>query len=260
MDSLSPSPLRSTSRDQLHNLCVALWGWEVCSNCGPGGGFGCASGVCQWQRSKRLESFFDYYKIVTASYVPELLPGKRSALRNHADVLDVILHIKERPDVPRRELTDHYFSKRDGGRNLPPIVDQDRAFNLAVGILSMINCSTTNQSSGYLELGSEAIQWREDLTFVQFIEDAFPKTDQPGLNDNQTSYKSRNVKAGLAAKRLRRIAGLRFQATDDLRNHLRLDQEEGVLQIYHQTAFLKESLIATRSAPSNLSMGDSIKL
>jgi hypothetical protein len=157
-------------------------------------------------------------------------------------------------------LTTSYFSARDGGQNVPPVVDQDRAFNLAVGIMTMINCSTTKQSSGFLELGSEAIAWREGVAFAQFIEDAFPKTNHPSLNDNQSSHKSRNVKAALAAKRLRRIAGLRFQATDDLRNHLRLDQEAGILQIYHHTAFLKESLIATRQSSNNASMSHSIRL
>lgn len=256
---LSPYPLSSTSATHLQILCEELWGWEICSGCKLNLGCSTSSSSCPWPRSERLSVFFGYYKLITSSYVPELLHGKPIALRTHDDVVDIIRHIKRHPNVPRQDLTRSYFSARDGEEILPPEVDRNRAFNLAVAIMAMVNCSTSKQSSGFLELGSEAIPWREDVPFSKFIDDAFPKTNHPSLNDSQTST-TRKLKAALAAKRLRRVAGLKFQATNDLRNHLLLDQEAGILLIFHQTPVLKENLVSTRSKAKSSSLDDSIRL
>lgn len=108
----------------------------------------------------------------------------------------------------------------------------------------MVNCSTTIRSSRDLEFGSEAIPWDDDMSYARFIEYAFPKAHGLTFDNFYGPQKSRSVKLKLKATRLRRVARLRLEATDDLSNHLSLDQEQGVLQIYHHTAFLKESLDA----------------
>jgi hypothetical protein len=85
-------------------------------------------------------------------------------------------------------------------------------------------------------------------------------TDHPNLNDNDHLGESPDIKAALAARNLKKHAGLRFEPTDDLRNHLKLDRKRGVVEIYHHTAFLKEHLIATQSASKNMTIDESIKL
>ena len=142
-------PLKSVSDSQLQKLCQVLWGWQLCNSCEIGQR--CTTADCPWQRSKRLARFFEYYKEVTASYVPDLLPGSHPALRAHEDVFDIIRMLKARPDVPRSQLTDEYFSGRDGLQiRLPPLTDQNRAVSLALRIMTMVNCSTRRHSSGLL--------------------------------------------------------------------------------------------------------------
>ena len=124
----------------------------------------------------------------------------------------------------------------------------------------MINCSDASRDAILLELGADHIPWRQDMAFAQFMEDAFPKTDHPNLNGKDSSAVSTEIKASICAKRLKRIAGLRFQATDDLRNHLKLDQKEGIVEIYHHTAVIKEHLNASRNAVRSAAVEDSITL
>lgn len=75
--------------------------------------------------------------------------------------------------------------------------------------------------------------------------EGFPKNDYPSPNENDlNSYQ--NIKNSLTARRLKKRAGLQFQATNDLRNHLRLDRKRGIVQVFHHTAFIKEQLRLTR--------------
>jgi hypothetical protein len=98
------------------------------------------------------------------------------------------------------------------------------------------------------------------MTLTQFIEQAFPKTDHPNLNEGDHLGKSADIKSELRAKSLKKAASLKFQPTDDLSNHLKLDQKRGIVEIYHHTAVLKEHLIANQPIRGDLSMCDSIRL
>ena len=118
----SPYPLEGVSDIQLQKLCRVLWGWKICSSCENGGR--CTTTDCSWPRSGRLARFFQYYKEVTAHYVPELLSGSHPALRTHEDLLEVIKVLKTRPEIPRSRLTTEYFSTRNEGKGpLPPLAD-----------------------------------------------------------------------------------------------------------------------------------------
>ncbi|KAL6694079.1 hypothetical protein J3F84DRAFT_378519 [Trichoderma pleuroticola] len=143
--------------------------------------------------------------------------------------------------MKRSELTHEYFSKRD---KPPPSSDQHWAFNLAMQVMSMVKCSAENQPSSLLELGTQAIQWHFDESLAEFISRAFPQKDTGNLHVHDDSGEMRDIKPALTARRLKKVAGLRFQGTDDLRNHLRMDVKGGVVEIYHYTSVLREHLAA----------------
>src|SRR5207248_295438 len=121
-----------------------------------------------------------------------------------------------------------------------------------------INCSRQPQSSSLLEHGTQQIRWHGDVTFSQFIDDVFPTTDHPGLNDDDTGS-SLDMKTTLTANKLKKRAGLKFRPTDDLSSHLKLDRRTGVVDIYHHTAFLKEYLRLTKGK-EKLTKSDTLKL
>jgi hypothetical protein len=197
----------------------------------------------------------EYYNELTAFYEPDLKPGEVPAIRTHEDIFEIIKKLKSDPDVTRGELA----SKLAGNRVLPPAADQERAINLAVRLMVMVNCSAQHQPSSVLEHGPSQVLWRDGVTFSQFISDIFPMTDHPGINDEDPTS-SLSIKLALTARKLKKRAGLRFRPTDDLRSHLKLDPKSHVVEIYHHTAFLKEHLRLTKDQPRNMSVSDSLRM
>ncbi|RYO90479.1 hypothetical protein DL763_005328 [Monosporascus cannonballus] len=240
-----PYPLQGVSDGHMKKLCQVLWNWELCETCQNGQP--CRGPKCPWRRSSRLEAFFGFYKEVTSSYVPELLFGSQPALRSHDDVCDITRFLKSQQGATRSELTVQYFSRRAKDSELPPIADQHRAFNIAVKIMSMVTCSAENQPSGLLELGTQPLPWHDDTSFASFITRAFPRVDIGDLEIKDNSGKTTDVKSAITARRVKKTAALSFRGTDDLRNHLRLDARNGVVEIYHYTSVLKEHLMASQS-------------
>ncbi|KAL5091256.1 hypothetical protein Trisim1_003226 [Trichoderma cf. simile WF8] len=249
----SPYPLKSITDAELQKLTQALWNWYICEACQNLEA--CANPGCSWRRSARLERFFDFYKYVTSSYVPDLLPASTPALRNHEDVFDIIKLLQAHPDVKRAELAHEYFSQRD---KPPSSSDQHWAFNLAVQVMSMVKCSAENQPSNLLELGTQAIQWQFNESLAEFLSRAFPQKDTGNLHIHDDSGEIRDIKSALTARRLKKGAGLRFRGTDDLRNHLRMDVKRGVIEIYHYTSVLREHLAASQKLHDSLVFDDSI--
>lgn len=255
---MSVFPLAKVTDTQLRQLCQVLWSWSLCSRCHNDQP--CFTDDCPSQRSKRLMRFFEHYKDLTASYEPDVGLKEQYALTKHEDLFEIISQLKAHPDVPRAQLTHNIFADRASQRRpLPPPADQERAINLAVKVMIMVTCSAQYQSSDLLEHGTNWTPWQSDVSFSRFIEETFPLTDHPGVNDdNMNSFL--DMKATLTARKLKKHARLNFRATNDLRNHLRLDRKNNVVDIYHHTAFLKEHLRLTKEKPRNLSVNDSLKL
>ena len=176
----------------------------------------------------------------------------------HEDLFDIIKQLKLEPDIARAEFVDKAF-KDDTCQRLPSLADRERAINLAVKVMTMVNCSAQRQSSGLLEYGLSQTPWRSDITFAQFIADIFPMTDHPSLNDDDLK-RSMDVKVALMAKKLKKRVGLKLKPTDDLRRHLKLDRKSRAIEIYHHTAFLKEHLRLTKDQSHGVSVSDSLRL
>jgi hypothetical protein len=236
-------PLSKVTTSQLQQLTQALWSWSICGECSAGKT--CQTEDCPWQRSAILTRFFQFYKAVTATYDADVKTGQRPGLRSHEDLLEIFEELKSNPEVTRTGLLEKLFIDR------PVRNDQERAINIAVRVMMMVNCSTSRQSSVILEHGSQQVPWGKDVTFAEFITSIFPKTDHPSIDD---------IKDNLRATRLKKRAGLRFEPTDDLRNHLKLDRKRAVVEIFHHTAFLKEQLRLTKDKPRNITVVDSLKL
>jgi hypothetical protein len=233
-------PLAIVEEADLKELCQTLWGWQYCG--GSNSEYSCQTSTCTcpWQRSKKLKPFFDFYRKATEWSIPQVPGDGHYALKNHEDLFKIIDLIKKNPDVPRSRLTEEYFSHYD---RKPDVTDQQRAFNLAIKIMNMLNCWIEYQSWDVLESGSGATTWRKDQTHHEFIEATFPVKDHP------THYEDgwpSDIKRQLNATQLRKVARIKFQGTDDLKSHLKLDPNTGVVQLFHHTTFLREYLLATR--------------
>ncbi|KXH66312.1 hypothetical protein CSAL01_06815 [Colletotrichum salicis] len=202
-------PLQSVTRPQLRRLGEALWDWTPCVD------------------DENIRS------------TPAFPPDEVQSLRSHDDQHNLIVLIKSNTEIQRVQLTTEYFTGRHVGRNTVP-EDEKLAFNLAIKAMLMISCSH-EEPAGEID----PCVWRKNQTARELVSIAFarghPSLDEP--NDDLS-----NIKPALKATRLRKVARLSFKGTDDLRHHLRMDSNTGVVEIFHHTAFLKECLKASKAA------------
>jgi hypothetical protein len=248
-------PLESITEHQTLQLGGHLWSWQICDSCKRDRG--CESPECSSQRLERLRQYFEYYKDLTAGYEPEEIAGTQSALNSHEDLFAIIKGLKEQPDKKRCEIEGSLLGARPG--RLPPSPkDRERAINLAIRVMTMVNCSSQRQSSNFLEHGYSRIRWNQDMTFGDFAAAKLPRTDNPSLNEDTDGLS--DMKPVLVAKSLQKRAGLKFVPTDDLSNHLKLDVRSGEVQVFHHTAFLKENLRVTRDHPRDPSGRDTLRV
>ncbi|OAA79429.1 hypothetical protein LEL_02915 [Akanthomyces lecanii RCEF 1005] len=199
-----------------------------------------------------MEAFFQYYREVAASYVPERPMDGLQALSTHDDLVAIIAALKQCPQAQRSTITRAYFAQKAqacGEVNLPPVVDQNRAFGLAARVMAMVNSSAESQTDGLLESGMLPLTWQDDTSFSDFLDMAFPSQSDMNAAQNdllqQLMSEPSNKWHNLTARRLKKIAGLDLVATDNLQNHLRLDWKCKTVEIYHYTSVLKENLLSS---------------
>jgi hypothetical protein len=253
-------PLEQCSQEQLEQLGQCLWSWRPCNGSASDSHKTCVESSCPLQRSRRLVRFFQYYRDVTRIYEPKLGPDVGPALQSHDDLFEVIKGIRSMPDHPREQLAQNLFGSRIKQGKQPSSEDMERVIDLAVRVMTMVNCSAQHLSPALLEHGAFQIRWPSNVTLSQFIANAFPMTDHPSLNDEEGITVGQGMKSALTANKLRKRARLTFRPTDDLRSHLRLDRKLHVVEIFHHTAFLKEHLRLTKDGARVTSVTEHLKL
>lgn len=247
-------PLRQVTDNDLETVCQTLWNWaERCTQYSQK--HKCFDPSCSWSRFPRLKPYFLYYERITGSYIPESnSSGNSASIASHADLLSIIDHIQRHPNAKRSGSTASYFAE-EARNHKPPTNDQHHSFNLAVRVMLMIECSVDGQTGGILEAPN---MWHLDQSIVDFVASSFPSRDHPTLNETGAGHP--DIREALKATMLQEIAGLRFVATDDLRNHLRLDHTCGTVEIYHFTSVLKEQLRVLREEPDSSTPGKTLAL
>lgn len=249
-------PLERVTKTQLRQLGQVLWSWPPCQECIDDGV--CAVDECPFKRLVRLGPFFEYYKDLASSYEPET--RTKPALKTHEDIFRIIRILRNEPTLTRARLCAEIFGTEPSGFSIPD-VDRQNAIDMAVKTMLMVGCSAQHGTLGLVEQGVHPIPWLGTVPFADFIADAFPKTDNPVINDHDgEEVRLLSTKSALLARKLKRRAGIKFRPTDDLRNHLKLDRREAVVELFHHTAFLKESLRLTKDKKPALSTAESLGL
>ena len=125
----------------------------------------------------------------------------------------------------------------------PDKIDQMRALDLALRILTMTSCSQRSRNPQEWPRGYEPIDWRPCKSAIRFMEAAIPRADPDQLRLDE--IESKIATSELTAVALE-LLGFELVGTDDLRRHLLLDQNLSVLHVFHFASFLKESLNETQ--------------
>ncbi|KAF2823929.1 hypothetical protein CC86DRAFT_355267 [Ophiobolus disseminans] len=249
--------LREVSVQDFQQLSQCIWNWEFCGHCS--GDKACLTATCSWSRARRLDYFWDRYRDVTEAYVPEL-SSATPALTSHHDLLEVIRSIRTHPNWNREQLMQHNFVDGvEDTASCAAVSDQSRAMNIAASLLFLTNCGTPLECAEFLEDDSPSFSWRGNLTASAFVDEAYPAYVHPYFDRGSDSFKAPDVLSRLAATRLVRL-GLKFEPTNDLRSHLRLDHARRTIQVFHGSAVLKETLLATREDLTDCAMPRAIAL
>jgi hypothetical protein len=215
---------------------------------------------CPYKRIVRLTPFFEYYKDSAAAYEPEIKYQDTPALKTHEDLFQIIEALKADPILTRAQLSAKIFGTQTE-TDLIPELEQQHAIDMAVRAMLMVNCAAQHRSLGLVEQGVYPVPWLDTISFADFVADIFPKTDNPIINDHdEEEVRLLSTKSALLARKLKKRTGIKFRATDDLRNHLKLDRRDAVVELFHHTAFLKESLRLTKDKKPNLSIAETLKL
>ncbi|KAK0738990.1 hypothetical protein B0T21DRAFT_382162 [Apiosordaria backusii] len=247
---LSFFPLQDVSTADLQGLSTALWDWDICDGCTKARE--CQKpDSCPWsQRSDRLQPFFDYYRRKTRSYVPEVFQenGKGMALSCHQDLAKLISYIRTfGPHTTTTTTTEKSssFHRRffedpavlSTGANVPR-ADQDQAIDLALAIMTMTTTCLSVSVDHHTPHGHDDDDDDDDgyqhsvaaSDPYEILNQKFPRRIHPSLQDSDRQ--SDIIKKGLQGHNLVRKGGLKLQTTYDLREHLRVDEDTGVVKIF----------------------------
>ena len=196
-----------------------------------------------------MATFFEFYKTITANYIPDISSGGPPALGSHLDLFAIIRLMRRHPNLKRSELTKVHFSTQLAGNTqpVPDVADQNRAFNLAFRIMTTITCSLEASSTEALEAGLQPIAWADEMSWTAFLSNVFPSTiSEVSSRGTERNSEYHRIKDKVTARKLMKVARLKLLPTNELSHHLRLNQEQGTIEIYRHTAFLKESLMASK--------------
>jgi len=155
--------------------------------------------------------------------------------------------IKEKPITSKEALAQEFFSSYGAAK--PDLIDQTRALDLALRVLTMTCCSHRSRNPQDWPRGYEPIDWRSCDSAIKFMELAIPQVDPEPLRLDEICDEldpSELTAIGLE------LLGLELVGTDDLRKHMLLDQRLSKLHVFHFASFLKESLRETREDMSGV--------
>jgi hypothetical protein len=91
-------------------------------------------------------------------------------------------------------------------------------------------------------MGAESIVWANQATLYTYLDEAFPLS---GMDEKA----QKDVFGAISARRLVKVGGLQLQPTDDLREHLFVDEKAGTVKVFDQTMFLRECLLGWDRCP-----------
>ncbi|KAK3349878.1 hypothetical protein B0T25DRAFT_250662 [Lasiosphaeria hispida] len=258
-ESRSPFPLQGGDPDY-PALCQVLWDWKLCD--GSHDERRADDCVCRWKdmvATGRLLLFLHtFYQDITGAYVPDFFGHEDQALRTHKDLRDIILLLRQNgAALSRDDCMETYFLSRAADQECMsvPRSDQLRAFTLAARIMTMTSISCDDESDTDFLMGSgdergqrllPPVSWLPDKSLLTAVSDAFPTQIHPSLQDGDTY--AGVIRSNLTAVNLMRVAGLKIEATANLHDHLKLNQANGTVQVFHGVRFLRENLLSTRQA------------
>jgi hypothetical protein len=210
------------------NLAQVMWNWNLCGTCT--GKPSCIQHTCAWAQADGAEAYWKFHQTMSEAYSPDML-GRRPAINDHQGLLEMVQQIEAPRGALRKEIFEADLAP---GQKPPTTYDQDRALNVAAGLILLMDFGILHDAANLMPDGVPRISWRDGVSVDAFVEEAFPRTpESPGI---------KGILSELRAKKLIKYAKLRMKATNDIRRHLVLDKKEKVVWVFHQGTALRHLL------------------
>ncbi|KAF5869099.1 uncharacterized protein Bfra_011642 [Botrytis fragariae] len=206
---------------------------------------------------EKLQSFSTYFQLYDSLTSPQyvMVQIDPPALNTHADIRSLALKLREDPENTREEFQKKAFPQTS--KNAETVKDQQRAINVAVQIMLMIDCSDKDRHhQGYEIGGFRPVSWNKLEKFTDFVKKVFPMD----FHDPEKVRVALREKNELKCWNLKKRAHVKFIPTDNLAEHLLHDPQDNVVRLFRQTAFLKAHLQLSAGQPPDLGIADSLKL
>jgi len=174
--------------------------------------------------SLSLEVYFRYYWQQADLFMHDAV--HHVSVRTHRDILKISEILNRNLDLSRTEVREKACSQVFPNKGADQDESLNASINLTVRLLLMVSVGNIpNGFSGYRPL-----QWDQG-TLRQFLADQLPPRSAP----LQERVRLEKV---FTARNIERIAGIRLRWTDNLADHLRLEDDERVVNIFHHASFL----------------------
>jgi hypothetical protein len=192
-----------------------------------------------------FDTYFDLYdSLTTSEYTTIEIEQAQPALKSHNDIRKIALALRSNTRATRQEFASSICPH-----------DQDLAINLAVQLISMIDCFDKHRHSDEYHIGGfRPVYWKNSERFVDFVMRTFP-IDQQNQLHGRTAMKEKSM---LKCWKLRKRAHIKFLPTDNLAEHLLYDPYDNVVRIFRQIAFLKAQLRLSVKMPLDCGISESL--
>lgn len=205
---------------------------------------------------EKFNSFSTYFKTYDSLTVPQYatIQIQPPTLNSHDDIRKLALELKANPQCTREEFKRQLFPKEL--KDSEASVEQERAINVAVQLMFMIDCSDKDRHcEGYEIGGFRPVNWDGSERFTEFVKRVFP-TGVSNMEKVRTALKEKNA---LKCWKLRKRAHINFLPTNNLAEHLLYDPRDNVVRIFCQTAFLKAHLRLSASMSTDCGIPESLQ-
>jgi hypothetical protein len=210
-------------------------------------------------RADEFPAYFELYEtLVTqggAHVIPIDQPGEPNLI-SHDNILWIVELLRENPRVTWTDLNSQV---RQRSEELITTLGSNKAINVAVQAMIMVDCSARDRHSTTYEVGNyRPISWESSEPFLDFVQRAFPCDSEEDRRRIKLVLRNKNA---LKAWKLKKRLGVTFRMTDNLMEHLLYDNHHRVLYLFHQTAFLKAHLERSSAyLPMDCDLEESLKL
>ncbi|KAF2825943.1 hypothetical protein CC86DRAFT_418562 [Ophiobolus disseminans] len=220
------------SDEFFEKVCREVWSWPNCTTCDNKGH--CSTVACCWERLEDVQPYLRFFGESSCGSMPSNLFEVNWSIRSEDDILSVIRIIRYRPGCARQKLMVDYFANYCV---VPSYKEQERAFDLAMYMLTMIHCSSRSAYMHSFHSFRVSIMWKSLESAIEFVKSSVPICLQI------TNYGDLSVAPDVSA-RLLKNATMRLRGTNDLDRHLFYDSGKRTVFVFHLVYFLKESLNA----------------